>query len=43
MMVAFLVVLQFDGGKGARAWLIVPQCIPELISHRVEDLQMMYE
>ena len=37
-MAAFLAVLLFDGGDGARVRLIVPQCVPEHISHRGEYL-----
>ena len=42
MMVVFLVVLRFDGGMGARARPIVPQRIPEHVSHGGEYLQIVY-
>lgn len=41
-MAAFLAVLLFDGGDGARARPIVPRRVPEHVSHGGEYLRIVY-
>ena len=41
-MAAFVMVLWFDGGEGARARPIVPRRVPEHVSHGIEYLRIVY-